>query len=151
MVGKQVNFDGTRGDDGDFKFSVQAQANGFGLEWGRQLTAGIRTDTAATDGASIDTTASADFGGQAYLQVFAATIVDATIKIQDSADDAAWADVASFGFTALAAGRTAERIAIANTATIRRYVRVVTTTTGGITSLAFAVMLVKNEIADQLF
>lgn len=151
MVAKQINFDGTRADDGDFKFAVQAQCNAFGLEWGRQLTAGIRTDTAATNGASIDTTASASFGGQAYLQAFAFTGTDVTVKIQDSADDSTFADVASFAFTQLVAGRTAERIAISNTATIRRYVRAVTVTTGGFSSLAFAVTLVKNEIADQVF
>lgn len=151
MVSKQINYDGTRGDDGDFKFAVQGQCNAFGLEWGRQLTAGVRTDTAATNGASIDTTASASFGGQAYLQAFAFTGTDVTVKIQDSADDVSFADVASFAFTQLTAGNTAERIALSNTATIRRYVRVVTVTTGGFTSLAFAVMVNKNTIADQVF
>lgn len=151
LVGKQVNYDGTRGDDGDFKFSVQAQANGFGLEWGRQLTAGVRTDTAATEGASIDTTASADFGAQAYLQAFAFTGTDVTVKIQDSANDTDWLDVGSFAFTQLTAGRTAERIALGNTATVRRYLRATTVTTGGFTSLAFAVMVSKNDLADQVF
>jgi hypothetical protein len=151
MVAKQINYDGTRGDDGDFKFTVQAQANGFGLEWGRQLTAGIRTDTGATNGTSIDTTASASFGGQAYLQAFAFSGTDVTVKIQDSADDSTFADVTSFAFTQLTAGRTAERIALSNTATIRRYVRVVTVTTGGFSSLAFAVTVVKNETASISF
>lgn len=54
MIGKQVNYDGTRGDDGDFKFAVQAQANGFGLEWGKQLTAGKRTDTGAASGTAVE-------------------------------------------------------------------------------------------------
>lgn len=54
MVAKQINYDGTRGDDGDFKFAVQAQANGFGLEWGQQLTAGRRTDTGATSGTGVE-------------------------------------------------------------------------------------------------
>lgn len=151
LVGKQINYDGTRGDDGDFKFAVQAQCNGFGIEWGRQLTAGVRTDTAATNGASIDTTTSLSFGGQAYLQAFAFTGTDVTVKIQDSADDVSFADVASFAFTQLTAGRTAERIALSNTATIRRYIRAVTVTTGGFTSLAFSVAVIKNEIANQVF
>lgn len=145
QVSKQINYDGNRGDDGAFTFQVDAQCNGFGVEWGRSLTAGVRTDTAATDGTGIDTTASASFGAQAYLQAFAMTGTDVTVKIQDSADNVTFADVAGLAFTQLAAGNTAERIATANNATIRRYLRAVTVTTGGFSSLAFAVVIVKNE------
>ena len=151
QVSKQINYDGSRGDDGAFTFAVEAQCNGFGVEWGRSLTAGIRTDTAATNGTSIDTAASADFGAQAYLQAFAFSGTDVTVKIQDSADNSSFTDVAGMAFTQLTAGNTAERIATANTATIRRYVRAVTVTTGGFSSLAFAVVLVKNEIAGVTF
>ncbi len=150
MVAKQPNYDGTRGDDGDFKFQVGATSNGYGLEWGQQLTAGVRTDTAATNGASIDTTASASFGGQAYLHVFGFTGTDVTIKIQDSANDSTWADVSGFGFTQITAGNTAERIALGSTATLRRYLRVITITSAGFTSVAFAVNVVKNT-ATTLF
>jgi hypothetical protein len=151
MVAKQINYDGNRADDGAFTFAVEAQSNGYGVEWGRSLTAGVRTDTAATNGTSIDTTASADFGAQAYLQAFAFSGTDVTVKIQDSADNSSFTDVAGLAFTQLTAGRTAERIAIANTATVRRYIRAVTVTTGGFTSLAFSVVIVKNEIAGQVF
>lgn len=64
MVGKQLNYDGNRGDDGAFTFALQAQANGYGLEWGRLATAGVRTDTGATNGTAI----SYD-GGTAYVQL----------------------------------------------------------------------------------
>ncbi|MGW5616278.1 hypothetical protein [Streptomyces sp. NPDC003877] len=147
QVSKQVNYDGQRGDDGAFTFQFDLQCNGFGVEWGRSLTAGVRTDTAATNGASIDTAASAAFGAQAYLQVFAMTGTDATVKIQDSADNSTFADVTGLSFTQLTAGRTAERIATASGATIRRYLRAVTVTTGGFSSLAFSVVVVKNEVA----
>jgi hypothetical protein len=151
LVGKQVNYDPTRSDDGMLTFGVSAQSNGYGIEWGRQLTAGVRTDTAATNGTGIDTTASADFGGQAYLQVFSFSGTDVTIKIQDSADNVSFADVASFAFTQVTAAPTSERIALSNTATIRRYVRASTVTTGGFTSVSFAVNMIKNEIAGQVF
>ena len=151
QVSKQINYDGNRGDDGAFTFQVDAQCNGFGVEWGRSLTAGVRTDTEATNGTGIDTTASASFGAQAYLQAFAMTGTDVTVKIQDSADNVTFADVAGLAFTQLTAGNTAERIATGNTATIRRYIRAVTVTTGGFSSLAFAVVIVKNEIAGQVF
>jgi hypothetical protein len=151
MVGKQVGYDPQRGDDGMLTFSVSAQANGYGVEWGRQLTAGVRTDTAATNGASIDTAASLSFGGQAYLQVFSFTGTDATVTIQDSADNSTFADVTSFAFTQITSGPTSERIALSNTETIRRYVRVITTTTGGFSSLSFAVNVIKNEVAGVVF
>lgn len=151
LIAKQLNYDWTRADDGKLSLKVRAEANAYGLEWGRSLTAGLRTDTAATNGASIDTTASASFGGQAYLQVTAFTGTDVTVKIQDSADDSSWLDVASFAFTQVTSGPTTERIALSNTATIRRYVRAVTVTTGGVTSVTFAVVLVKNETAGIVF
>jgi len=151
LVGKQANYDPTRGDDGMLTFGVSAQSNGYGIEWGRQLTAGVRTDTAATLGTGIDTTASASFGGQAYLHVTAFSGTDVTVKIQDSADNVTFADVASFAFTQVTAAPASERIALANTATIRRYVRAVTVTTGGFASVSFAVNMIKNDIAGQVF
>jgi hypothetical protein len=151
MVSKQINYDGTRGDGGEFTFALQAQANGFGLEWGNQLTAGLRTDTAATNGASIDTTAAASFGAQAYLQVTAFTGTDVTIKIQDSADDSSFSDVTGLTFTAVTAAPTTQRLATTNTATIRRYLRVATTTSGGLTSVTFSVVINKNPIAGVSF
>lgn len=151
LVAKQVNYDPTRADDGMLTFAVSAQSNGYGIEWGQQLTAGLRTDTAATNGTAIDTTASASFGGQAYLQLTAFTGTDVTVKIQDSADNSTFADVASFAFTQVTAAPASERIALANTATIRRYVRVSTVTTGGFTSVTFSVNLIKNATAGQVF
>ena len=143
MTSKQINYDPSRGDDGSMTFSVSAQANGYGLEWGQLLTAGIRTDTAATNGSSIDTTASKSFGGQAYLHVTDFTGTDVTIKIQDSADNSNWTDVTGFTFGSITS-TTSARIQLGSTATVRRYLRVITTTTGGFTSVSFAVNVVKN-------
>ncbi|MFF0140476.1 hypothetical protein ACFYRN_28930 [Streptomyces sp. NPDC005227] len=151
LIAKQANYDPSRGDDGMITFGVSAQANGFGIEWGRQLTAGVRTDTAATLGTGIDTVAAASFGGQAYLQVGAFVGTDATVKIQDSADNVTFADVAGFAFTQITAGPTTERIQLGNTATLRRYLRATTVTTGGFTSLPFSVNVIKNESAGVTF
>lgn len=151
MVAKQLNYDGNRAASGEFTFKVDAEANGYGLEWGRQLTAGLRTDTTATNGTGIDTTASASFGAQAYLQVTAFTGTDVTIKIQDSADNVTFADVAGLSFTAVTAAPTTQRLATGNTATIRRYVRAATTTSAGFTSVTFSVQITKNELAGQVF
>jgi hypothetical protein len=151
IVAKQINYDPTRQADGSFTFACTLDADGYGLEWGQQLTAGLRTDTAATNGASIDTGGSLSFGAQAYLQVTAFTGTDVTVKIQDSADNATFADVAGLTFTQTTSAPGTQRIATGNTATIRRYLRAVTVTTGGLTSVTFAVTVVKNSIAGQVF
>jgi hypothetical protein len=151
VVAKQLNYDGNRGQSGEFVFSVDAEANSFGVEWGVQLTAGLRTDTAATNGTGIDTVASAAFGAQAYLQVSAFAGTDVTVKIQDSADNVSFADVTGLAFTQVTAAPFTQRLATGNTATIRRYVRAVTVTTGGVTSVTFAVHLTKNEIGGVIF
>lgn len=151
LIAKQINYDGTRGNDGALTFAVSAQANGYGLEWGLQLTAGLRTDTAATLGASIDTAASAAFGAQAYLQLTAFTGTDVTVKVQDSADNTTFADVTGLTFTQVTAAPATQRLATSNTATIRRYLRAVTVTTGGFTSATFSVVVNKNPIAGVAF
>lgn len=148
LVGKQINYDGTRADDGAFTFTVQALANGYGLEWGTQLTAGKRTDTTATNGTGVDLgTGSTAHGLQAYLQVFAFTGTSVTVKLQESSDNGvgdAWADVTGGGFTA-ATGVTTQRIATAAGQTVERYLRAVTT--GTFTNAVFSVVVVRNDVA----
>jgi hypothetical protein len=48
MVARQVDYALKRSDKGMLTFDVTALANGYGLEWGEQLTAGLRSD-APTD------------------------------------------------------------------------------------------------------
>lgn len=219
---KQIGYDPNRGADGSLTLAVSLQANGYGSEWGVQLTAGKRTDAAPTNGASVDQgnafttpavpasntpvtntsplpatvvisagtltnvlvngvsagtgdgtytvpsgatiaitytvaptwtwTLQTAYGAQAYLQVFAFTGTDATVKIQDSADNASFADLAGAAFTQITTGTPqAQRLAIANTATVRRYVRAISITSGGFTSLAFGVMFNRNPIAGVSF
>jgi hypothetical protein len=146
LVAKQLNYDGNRGDDGAFNFQLNSVANGYGLEWGRQLTAGKRTDTTATNGSSVDFgTGSTAFGLQAYLHVFAFTGTSATIKLQESSDNGAgdaWADVTGGAFTSVT-GITAERIQTGRTQTVERYLRIATS--GTFTNLVFAVVVNRND------
>jgi hypothetical protein len=148
LVGKQIGYDGQRGDDGSFTFNISAVANGYGLEWGRLLTAGKRTDTTATNGSSVDFgTGSTAFGLQAYLHVFSFTGTSVTVKLQESSDNGsgdAWADVTGGAFTA-ATGVTSERIATSSSQTIERYLRVVTT--GTFSNAVFAVVVNRNDTA----
>lgn len=147
IVGKQVNYDPKRAADGTFTFGVSTQGNGYGGEWGKLLTVGKRQDSGATSGTSLDqTTVSTSFGWQAYLQVFAFAGTDATVKIQDSADNSTFADVTGAAFAAITSTSpgTQRLQAASGTATVRRYVRVSTTTSAGFTNLVFAVVFVRN-------
>lgn len=154
QVSKQVGYDPSRGADGSLTLATQALANGSGQEWGVQLTGGKRTDTAATAGSPFDQgVASTAFGGQAYLQVFSFAGTDATVKIQDSTTSGGvYADVTGLTFAQVTGGAPlAQRIASANTQTIREFVKVTTVTTGGFSSLVFAVHLTINQTAGQVF
>jgi hypothetical protein len=147
MVGKQIDYAPTRGDDGSFTIDVQAAANAYGLEWGTQLTAGVRADTAATNGTSVDMGAAGTHGLQAYLQVTAFTGTSVTVKLQQSDDDGgadAFADVTGGAFAA-ATGPTSQRIATASDQAIERYLRVVTT--GTFTAASFSVLVAVNPVA----
>lgn len=144
-VAKQIGYDGTRGADGSLSFGVSVQSNGYGIEWGTQLTAGARTDTVATNGTGVDGVASSTFGAQFYLHLTAFTGTSVVVKIQDSADNSAWLDLSGAAFTS-ATGITSERIAISNAATVRRYLRVVTT--GTFSSATFVVNGIRNAIGQ---
>jgi hypothetical protein len=149
MTAKQINYDPTRGDDGSFTFNVSAEANAFGADWALQLTAGKRSDTTATNGAGLDTTASLAFGFQAYLQVFSFTGTSVTIQLQDSADNVSFANLTDGQFTVVSAAPTFERIQSSSaTATVRRYLRVITS--GTFSQCTFAVAINKNDAARAL-
>lgn len=220
----QLNYDPTRGTDGSLLEKVDCDADRYGQEWGVQLTAGPRTDTAAANGASYDRaaglvtpsvplsgtpvsntspapvtvtitggtvsnvviggvsvgtgdgtytlpagasitltysvapawtwTVQTSFGAQAYLQAISLAGTDVTVTIQHSADNSTWSTLMSF--TEIVAGNAnlppaAQRIAISNTSTVDRYVRAVTTTSGGFTSFEFIAAIVINQISGQVF
>jgi len=150
LLAKQIDYDWKRGNDGSLIGNVDGAANGFGLEWGNALTAGFRTDTAATNGTAWNGSVSTSFGWQAYLHVNAFSGTDVTIKLQDSADNTTFADVASGAFPQITGATTlplGQRLAVGGVATLRQYVRAVTVTTGGFTSVKFAVSVVKNTQA----
>lgn len=89
-------------------------------------------------------------GLQAYLQAFSFAGTDVTVKLQHSHDNGstdAFADITGGGFTQITSGPTVERIEVAAGTEIKRYVRAVTTTSGGFTSLIFAVAVNVNVTA----
>lgn len=146
MIGKQNNYDPKRTGDAQLTIETKMEANSFGLEWGRLLTAGLRTDTTATNGASLDQTdVTTAFGWQAYLQVTAFTGTNVTVTLQDSADNSTFANLASGAFTAATAAQTTQRLQSGATDTVRRYVRAITS--GTFSSATFCVMFVRNYSA----
>lgn len=154
MVGKQINYDPSRADDGSFMFKVSCQSNGFGADWTNQLTAGKRSDTTATNGtgvnfASAANPTSAAFGFQAYLQVFSFTGTSITFTLQDSADNVSFANLTDGVFTVVSAAPAFERIQSSSaTATVRQYVRVITS--GTFSQCTFVVTFIRNESARAL-
>jgi hypothetical protein len=150
---KQINYDWNRGNDGSLLGAVSVQGDQFGLEWGVQLTPGRRVDgsaTAAGPANSVDTLASAAFGAQMYVHLFAFAGTSVTIKLQDSADNITFADISGTSLTTAALTTPqAVRVTVPNTTTIRRYIAVATV--GTFTNADFAVMVHKNEIAGIVF
>ena len=138
LTAKQTNYDGSRGQDGSFTLKAQFLANAYGLDYGEQLTAGKRTDTSATNGASLNNSAATANGLVAHLHVFSFSGTSVTVKIQQSSDDGSgdpFADLITF---TAATGVTSERKSTAAlTTAVEQYLRVVTT--GTFSSAVFAV------------
>lgn len=150
IIGKQVNYDGKRGDDGSLLFDVEEPGNGFGLEWGISLTAGKRSEVAATNGSSVDfgtTAAPSAYGLQCYLHVFSWAGTLTSINVQESSDNGAgdaFANVAGAAFAVSSATPAAQRVATANPLNVERYLRVITS--GTFSQITFALMVVRNVL-----
>lgn len=144
MVAKQIGFDPTRGTDGSLTLSVTCQSNGYGLEWGEQLTAGLRTDGAATTGSAVDDTAGTSLGGQAYFQLTSFSGTSVTIDIQSATSSGG--SYSSTGLTTSAMTAVgAQRLATSGSTTINRYLKVITT--GTFSNAVFLVVFVRNATA----
>ncbi len=152
LVSQQATYAPSRDDEGSMTAGFELAGRGYGLEWGQLLTAGLRADTTATNGGSLDygaTIATTAFGLQAYLQITEFTGTNITIKLQESSDNAAgdaFADVTGGSFGAQTAVG-ASRIATSASQNVERYLRVVTS--GTFTSCTFAVTVAKNLTATS--
>ena len=140
-VAKQVNYDPTRATDGMLTFKVEGQGDGYGLEWGEQLTAGLRTDTTATNGTAQNDAAATTFGSQAYLQAVALTGSTVTATVQHSPDNSTWSTLVAFA--AVTSAPQAQRVTVSGT--VNQYLRVITA--GTFTSFAFQVSVMRNKTA----
>jgi hypothetical protein len=93
---KQIGYDPTRSNSGELTMKVAGEGNSYGLEWGVTLTSGLRTDTSATPGTSLDNAASSAWGAQMYLQVTAFSGTDVTVTVQQSADNSTFITLGAF-------------------------------------------------------
>lgn len=151
MQGKQLGYDGKRGEDGSMKFDFETLGNGWSLEWGDGLTAGKRSDTVATNGTGLDYGAAVGstlFGAQAYFQCFSFTGTLAAITVQDSTDNVSFAAIPQLAFAAASAPGNSRVQTTSRTEQIDRYVRVITS--GTFSQITFAVAFVRNiTLMDQ--
>lgn len=147
MIAKQNNYDPKRDNKATLTVDTKMEANGFGLEWGRLLTAGLRTDAGpASPATGLDNTdVSTAFGWQAYLAVTALTGTNVIVTLQDSADNAAFTNLAGGAFTSATSAQTTQRLQSGATDTVRRYVRAITT--GTFSSATFCVVFIRNYTA----
>src|SRR5579859_377528 len=146
-IGKQLNYDPTRDNVGNLTLSVTIQANAYGVEWGIQLTPGLRADTAATVGSFYDNGAAFNFGAQSYVNLVAlvGTSVDISIT-HATTSGGSYTTLMDFGsFTGVGSARQS----VSNTTTVNEFLKVVTT--GTFTYAQFAVMINVNKAAGQVF
>ena len=99
----------------------------------------LGAETATVNSASVDNVSQSTNGGVAHLHVTATTVDTVTIKIQDSANDIAWADIATF--TAVT-GTTSERVVISGT--IRQYTRCIISSYGTGASITYAAAVARR-------
>lgn len=150
LVGKQPNYDPTRGADAQLTIAFETLGSRAGLEWGEVLAAraahaGPTAGAGLDFGAGVGTTA---FGLQAYLHLHALTGTDITVAVQHSDDDGAvdpYTDITGAVFTTAAAAPAAQRVQTARTESIKRWIRI--NSTGTFTAATVSVIAVKNELA----
>lgn len=148
LVAKQINYDPTRASTGELTFSVTAQANSYGLEWGKQLTPGLATATGGTASShqtAVAGTAASVYGGQAYLQVTALAGSAASVIVEHSTDNTTFSTLASFA--SVTSAPNTQRIATAGTATVDQYVRATCTQPGTASSVTFNVVFNRNQVS----
>lgn len=126
LVSKQVNYDGTRNQDASYTHAVDTLANGFGLEWGEQQTAGKQSATTGGNNTSIDGLAGTSFGATSYVHLISFTGTNIFIGYDGSSDNGVGDPFATIDGGSLEAAFTAvgsQRKASGVTASIERYTR----------------------------
>ena len=146
LVGKQINYDPSRGSDGSLTFTIDTQADGVALDWCNTLTTGKETHSAAAVSTSRDDGATTGYGLVGILSVTDLDSGTATVSIQQSADNVTFANILSFVAVAAASAPTAQRLPLSGA--ILRYLRV--TTTGTFTNCDFCMVTRRGTAQDDV-
>jgi hypothetical protein len=139
---QETAYNETAPEDGAVAFTLGVKATdavGFGFVLHTRSV-----DTGTTTGASLDGLAATATGWHAHLHVTAVSSGSWVVKLQDSADNSSWADVASGAFAAVTTG-AAQRLSQGSPTAMRRYLRYVATVTGGSTpTITFGLAVSRN-------
>ncbi len=139
LAAQQVNYLATPDLNGLIKVSATFKALNSITEWGKLLA--DATITANGSQASLDNGASSSDGGVGWLHIAALSAGDTiTVVIQDSPDDAAWADLITFTLDGTAI--TSERLTVAGT--VDRYTKAEYTVIGSGVSFPIMVSFKRN-------
>jgi hypothetical protein len=148
MIAKQTNYDPTRDNNANITLKCDLVANGFAMEWGKQVTPGLRTDNGPVTGPAIDLgTPPGAFGAQAYLHILelVGTNIDVTIQ-HATTSGGSYTTLMDFASqTAIGSFRQA----LVNTATVNEFIKVVTA--GTFSQAVIAVNFVRNPVAGVAF
>ena len=143
MSGLATNYDPTRSADGALAFDIESLSNGVAPAWGVMLTPGLKTDTGAANGATLDQSAQTTAGAEAILHVTSFTGSNFTATVQDSSNGSSWGTLVAFTqVTAVGS----ERVTVSGT--VERYVRVISA--GTFNPVSFAVSFRRGESTDRV-
>jgi len=143
MHGMNVSFDPTRATDGMLTFDINMLGNGNIPVWGVMLTPGLKTDTGAANGSTLDQGAQTSAGAEGFLHVTSFTGSNFTATIQDSANGSDWGTLKAF---TQVTGTGSERVTVSGT--VERYVRVISS--GTFNPVSFAVSFRRGAATDTV-
>lgn len=151
VIGKQIGYDPTRGQDGSISEATSVLANGFALEFGRSLTGGgafgnlaVQSSAGSLTGYNDDAAAATNFGLQLFVHLLAFTGTSITIEVHDSNDNAVGDPYAIVPGATTGALTTAQALRVNTSATenVKEWLRI--TTTGTFSSALFVAAYVRN-------
>ena len=141
LQGEGIDYAPSRGMDGGLVFDVTMDTYTTLPGWGVMLTPGLKTDTSAANGATLDQSAQTTAGAEAILHVTSFTGSNFTATVQDSANGSSWGTLKAF---TQVTDVGSERVTVSGT--VERYVRVIST--GTFNPVSFAVSFRRGEATD---
>jgi hypothetical protein len=141
--GMGISYDPTRGPDGGLTFDVGMETYTTVPVWGVMLTPGLKTDTSAANGATLDQSAQTTAGAEAILHVTSFTGSNFTATVQDSSDGSSWGTLKAFTQVTDIGN---ERVTVSGT--VERYVRVISA--GTFNPVSFAVSFRRGAATDRV-